>query len=563
MTQQQTIKRLIGLLGIVSASLIGAPVLALVRSVGEDGIDAHRLHAPPYNLIGRKISIGQVEIGRPAVFGLDKAANSNQVVNLGQVLYRDGRATADELVDGHAANVASVMVSSDKRLTGVAPGARLYSSAVGFIERNGQPQECLSTQAVAQQNSGDVRAINFSFGESLARDPRPDATLDGNALLTQCIDWSSNVHDVLYVIAGNQGRGGIPIPTDNFNGMNVTNSTMVAGRFAKVSFSSLSSEPPVVIGRLPDLESNVGPRRSISITAPGSNIEMLNPDGTTAIATGTSFAAPHVTAMVALLQEYGDSAIRRSHAGLAPDATLGDRPLELRHPEWTLDARNPQVMKAVLMNSADKIQDTGDGLNLGMSRTVYDQTNKTWLDSDAYTDPEKPLSAELGTGHLNAYRAYQQFSAGQWSPDDEIPVIGWDYHTVSPASRNDEPPKFRDYVLEQSLEADSFVSITLAWNRYVTLNDENSNGRYDIGETFDDQGLNDLNLYLMPADEDDIDASIWSSVSEVDSIEHIFQKIPESGRYKIRVVYANQVNDEVQPYALAWWTAPDRLPASE
>jgi len=41
--------------------------------VGEAGIDALRLHDPP-NLLGRKIGIGQVEIGRPGQFGLDKVS---------------------------------------------------------------------------------------------------------------------------------------------------------------------------------------------------------------------------------------------------------------------------------------------------------------------------------------------------------------------------------------------------------------------------------------------------------------------------------------------------------
>jgi hypothetical protein len=57
------------------------------------------------------------------------------------------------------------MVSRDKGLPGVAPGARLYSTAVGSPTKGGQPEECLSAQYVTLQNGGDVRAINFSFGE--------------------------------------------------------------------------------------------------------------------------------------------------------------------------------------------------------------------------------------------------------------------------------------------------------------------------------------------------------------------------------------------------------------
>lgn len=520
-----------------AATLVATPVLASLESIGTNGIDALRLQAEPYNLDGSKIAIGQVEIGRPSFFGLDKAAGTNPAVRLVGVFFRDSLAAANDYVDGHAGNVASVMVSRDKALRGVAPGAMLYSSAAGFEERGGQAEECLASQTIAQQNGGELRAINFSFGEPLQNDPRPNALLDGNALLTQCIDWSANVHNVLYVIAGNQGNGGIPIPTDNFNGVNIANSRQVNGVFRKVDFSNLGSEPSIVIGRPPATESNVGPRRSISLAAPGTNIEMLNPDGSVTQATGTSFAAPHVTASVALIQEFGD------------------RQIASRAPNWSLDARRSEVTKAVLMNSADKLQDAGDGLRLEMTRDVVDQRQRNWLQSDAYRDRAIPIDNEMGTGHLNAYRAYQQFSPGQWSDASPVPAIGWDFRTVGEGG---ETPEFRDYVLQEPLKADSFVSATIAWNRQVTLNDENNNEQYDVGETFRDRGLNNLDLYLMRAEDDDIADSIWSSVSEVDSVEHIFHAVPTVGRYKIRVVFRDRVNERTQPYAFAWWTAPDR-----
>lgn len=530
-------RRFAWLTGGLTLSLIATPGIALIASVGESGIDARRLHAEPYNLTGRKVAIGQVEIGRPALFGLDKAATNNLVVYATRLFHLDNLARADDYVDGHASNVASVMVSRDKSLTGVAPNAKLYSSAVGLVERGAQPQECLASQTVALQNGGDVRAINFSFGESLANDPRSNAVLDGNALLTQCIDWSANEHNVLYVIAGNQGRGGIPIPTDNFNGVNVSNSKQVDGVFRKLDFSSLGSDPTMVIGRDPETESNVGPRRSISFMAPGTNIEMINPDGSRTRATGTSFSAPHTTATVALVQEYGDRQIRSGQ------------------PNWSLDARRHEVTKVVLMNSADKLKDNGNGLLLGMTRTAINHINQDWLASDAFRDARIPLEPDLGTGHLNAYRAVQQLQAGQQGPDAPVPAIAWDYRTVG---TTDEAPEYRDYVFEQPLEADSYFSATLAWNRRVDLLDANNNKMYDIGETFEDQGLNNLDLYLMPADEDDTDESVWSSVSEVDSVEHIFNQIPKTGRYKLRVVYRDRTHNPTQTYAIAWWAVPAR-----
>ena len=541
MAHRQIVKRLGWIIGGLSASCVITPVMASPTSIGDAGIEARKLHEPPYNLIGRKIAIGQVEIGRPGVFGFDKAVSWNPATALERVFYRDGSAKADTDVDPHAAMVAGVMVSKDKTLPGVAPGARLYSSAVGSPLKGGQPEECLSAQYVAQQNGGDVRAINFSFGEPLQRDPRPEATLDGNALLTQCIDWLARVQNVLFVIAGNQGEGGIPIPTDNYNAINTAYTTKRGGVFTKVDFPNLSAAPLGIGRRLIEREINVGGRRGINLIAPGSKISVYDLTGKMVEVSGTSFAAPHITASVALLQEFGDRALR--------GALEGDRQLKSKQPNWSTDSRRHEVMKAVLLNSADKIKDNGDGLNLGMTRTVLGKDNSNWLESDAYKDPKIPLDYQMGTGQLNAFRAYQQFSPGEWSPTAAVPPIGWDYQSVEASS-------FKDYVLEKPLKEGSFVSLTLAWDRIVELEDKNKNNEYDVGESFRDRGLNNLDLYLIPADENDTGKSVCASISEVDSVQHIFCPVPAAGRYKIRVEYRKQVNEASQPYGLAWWTVP-------
>jgi hypothetical protein len=524
-------KKLAWLIGGLTLSGMITPVLALDTSVGEAGIDARRLHAPPYNLLGRKIGIGQVEVGRPSKFGLDKASSINRALSVYDVFHRDEPAKANMFVDAHAAMVAMVMVSNDKRLRGVAPEARLYASAVGSLRGGGQPQECISSQHVALQNGGDVRAINFSFGEPLNRDPRENPILDGNAHLTRCIDWSARVHNVLYVIAGNQGGGGIPIPTDNFNGINVASTMKREGEYRKLDFSNLSDLPTGIGRLLIEREMNVGGRRSINLVAPGNQVAVYNLDGAVVPVTGTSFAAPHVTATVALLQEFGD------------------RQIKADNPQWSVDSRRSEVMRAVLLNSADKVADPGDGSFLGMQRTILDKDNLTWLDGDAARDPNIPLDIEMGTGQLNGFRGYQQFSPGQWSPDTAVPPVGWDYRTASVGN-------VQDYVLEQPLEGGSRAAITLAWQRYVELEDSNGNGLYDVGESFRDRGLNDLNVALVPIDGNTAVTQTCASTSAVDSVEHIFCEVPQTGRYKIRVQYNRQVNEAEQPYAIAWWTKP-------
>jgi subtilisin family serine protease len=518
------------------AAILGsiAPVLALESSVGESGIKASRLHEAPYNLLGRKIGIGQVEIGRPVKFGRDKAAIERTKTIPQRVFFRDRPAKADNNVDSHASMVAGVMISQDKDLQGVAPAAKLYAAAVGSLKEGGQPQECLASQHIALQNGGDIRAINFSFGESLERDNRSEPRLDGKALLTKCIDWSARVHDTLYVIAGNQGTGGIPIPTDNYNGITTAYTTKRQGIFKKVDFANLSSLP-VGIGRsIIKKEIDLGDRRAISLLAPGSQIEVRNQKGEIEKVSGTSFAAPHITASVALLQEYSDRRLNRSSKS-EPN-------------NWSLAARRHEVMKVVLINSADKIQDSGDGLLLGMERTTINKKNQTWLDSDAYHNPRIPLDIQMGTGHLNIYRAYQQFSSGQQSTRLPVKTIGWDYDQVKVNS-------YRDYEIESPLVRGSYAAISLAWDRLVTLEDSNRNDRYDVGEDFRDRGLNNLDVYLLPASETNTLRYTCTSLSVEDSIEHIFCPIPTTGKYKIRVYYRRQLNEPIQSYALAWWTA--------
>lgn len=289
-----------------------------------------------------------------------------------------------------------------------------------------------------------------------------------------------------------------------------------------------------LVTRLAGKEMNLGPRRAIGIVAPGNNIGLRNADGKKNKVTGTSFAAPQVTATVALLQEFGDKQLRT------------------KQPNWSIESRRHEVMKAVLLNSADKIQDSGDGLRLGMTRTLIDKQNKDWLATEAYKDPKIPLDSQMGTGHLNAFRAYQQFSAGEWNPTQSVPVLGWDYRTVNAEASV-------EYKLAKPLRQGSFVSITLTWDRLVELNDRNKNGQFDAGEYFRDRALNNLDLYLVKADDKNGNAdAVCSSISEVDSVEHIFCPVPATGQYKIRVQFRKKVNEATQAYALAWWSVPVR-----
>jgi hypothetical protein len=277
---------------------------------------------------------------------------------------------------------------------------------------------------------------------------------------------------------------------------------------------------------------------------------------------------------VALLQEYGDRQIKRAipptplqkGGNSIPPTPLqkgGDRipPTSLQkggesQQNWSLDARRHQVMKAVLLNSADKVQDAGDGLLLGMSKTIIDKQNRNWLDSDAYRQPKVALNAEIGAGQLNAFRAYEQFQAGQWQPLQPVPAMGWNYRQLKANSSE-------DYALATPLQQGSYVAITLVWDRLVELRDKNQNGEFDVKEDFRDRGLNNLDLYLLNAESNTVASNICTSISQVDSVEHIFCPVPTTGKYKIRVQFRRQVNQPSQPYAIAWWTVPAKSAKSQ
>ncbi|MFM9158908.1 MAG: S8 family serine peptidase, partial [Dolichospermum sp.] len=96
------------------------------------------------------------------------------------------------------------------------------------------------------------------------------------------------------------------------------------GIFDKVHVSNLTNNSQEIKDRLTGKEYNIANRTAISLVAPGTNIPLINPDGKINKSTGTSFAAPQVTATIALLQEFTD------------------RQLQNKQLNWSLDARRHQ-----------------------------------------------------------------------------------------------------------------------------------------------------------------------------------------------------------------------------
>jgi len=251
---------------------------------------------------------------------------------------------------------------------------------------------------------------------------------------------------------------------------------------------------------------------------------------------GTSFAAPLVTGAAAVLVQYAKNGNLLT-AGLDP-----------------FDHR---VLKAILMNGAQKLNPDGTPLLNG----VGGASGKRKLQSSARSArprllrrfnrrrtalPPARLSGSfpfkagliqnLGTGQLDMLQSLINYAAGEQGPGIVSP-IGWDYHVVPNGASG--TPNQTIYKYDFVIADAAGFQATLDWDSPVTLTGGASgNTLWAPNATLTRGSLQDLDLYLFQTNGigGPLTQNLDFSTSLLDNDQHIYVPLLDAGAYELDVV---------------------------
>lgn len=421
---------------------------------------------------------------------------------------------------------------------GIAYGAELWSGAIATSygsppwsnswgwSRGYAFTDPYSKPMLTGINGRTTDVVNSSYGFINSNDP---AVAGGSSVFTVTMDGLARQSRATVVFAaGNEGPDvtALRAPGNGYNTISVGALGADTDADPYRTISTFSSRGP---------QSYVGPdgdfgnvRARVDITAPGQNMTLAFYGGLTGgnvggsdpsqgannwytfNAQGTSFAAPTVAGGASLL------------ADVAYD----------RYTPNAINARDGQVIKAVLLNSADKPLSWDNG----------QQRN------NAVVGTSQSLDYTYGAGILNLDRAFDQFTAGthdRMVDTDSVLSIGWDYGTI------DEGDAI-DYLIEGKLAEGSTFNATLNWFVGRTWHETLDTG----GIVFSDDYFTDLRLELWAVENGVFDQLVAFSDAEFINTEHFSILLPETDQYGLRVTWDGErydtIGNSIQTYGLAW-----------
>ncbi|OEU76807.1 MAG: hypothetical protein BA864_07250 [Desulfuromonadales bacterium C00003093] len=534
----RTISVFLLILSILFMSLAVQDTWALDRSKKNEGADHEDAHA---SATGKSVRVGVIEVeektgGRGVIeSGAKKHHLGSRLKenlwfdNLAPPLSGDPVPPAGDFNKDseHATLVADVIGSGDATHTGVAKKADIYVGSVEakFVDWGGG-NEVAGVRAAADwlEQGYDVHLFNHSWENGDTRD-------------TRFLDWFTVQRDTLHIIAAGNSSGTLNDPATAFNALTV------------------GATDDNFVNRADYSDYQAGGRAKPDLVAPGTKISNGAIEEN-----GTSFAAPHVTGVAAMLAEKGlTMGTGNDKNRLAQRAIIMNSTRKRHIVKPDIDHADVRDNATTAIETEDGDYLTGKKIRQGSTATA--PKTDQWTPSQ-WTSPDgkkltvtQPLDDETGTGTLDAQRALIQFNGGEQKEKHFNPAgvgpIGWNRSFLNPDFGMDI------YEFNFGIETGTFITATLVWDRPVNETDAGTAGskpgQVDAGDTYAYGALPDFNLFVFKNE------MLWAeSIGTLDTVEHLHFPVPEFGKpfeYSLRVDLLGSGFNNIN-YGLAWWTTP-------
>jgi len=484
-------------------------------------LGAERFYNAGYT--GSRSIVANIEAGHASNSHIITTHQTQRITGTNALNVNDSHATS--ATHAMSGRLAGSTYPSNYYGFGIAHGAETWSGAIatgftgggGFTITDSSTASVYSTALLTGINGRTADVFNSSWGFTGP---------DGNNTVTVGVDGMLYQSGAIGVVsAGNTLNGLPPQPVGG-----------IAAGYNAISVGALRSDADTIPYNRIATFSNRGPndffnaqtgqtvpnaRAAVDIVAPGQNLTLAIGDtnATGSNQAGTSFSAPMVAGGAGLLVDAGRDLYAGNHRAI--------------------DGR---VVKAVLLNSADKLPNWSNGQTLqsGVIRTT------------------QSLDYTFGAGRMNLDQAFDQYvltaaggAAGTTDVagllGDQVANVGWDFGQVAINGSN-------RYFMEQRVDADTQLNVTLSW--YIDNNPGNLNNFN--GTTYN--RFANLNLRVFQFDnlvDRNIIGTIAESISLYNAIEHLSFTVSETAFLGFEVLHAGNHwnfgnNTSGEFYGLAW-----------